>query len=157
MGTDWTEARVDLLVQLWRSGLSARQCGLELSCTRNAVIGKVHRLGLNRGECYPCCAWPRRQAKPQVVRIYQRTFKPDRPPSRAPINLVDLEFYHCRWPLVGEDGITRYCGAPRLETCTYCGWHARKAYVTPPRITPEERASRAAWMRQVRKRTARAA
>ncbi|RYE32612.1 MAG: GcrA cell cycle regulator [Hyphomicrobiales bacterium] len=44
----WTEERVELLKKLWSDGLSASQIAAELgSVTRNAVIGKVHRLGLS--------------------------------------------------------------------------------------------------------------
>ncbi|WP_363350325.1 GcrA family cell cycle regulator [Methylocystis echinoides] len=44
----WTEERVDLLRKLWSDGLSASQVAAELGpgITRNAVIGKIHRLGL---------------------------------------------------------------------------------------------------------------
>ena len=44
----WTSERVDLLKKLWLDGLSASQIAAELGgVTRNAVIGKVHRLGLS--------------------------------------------------------------------------------------------------------------
>ena len=44
----WTDERVDLLKKLWADGLSASQIAGELgNVTRNAVIGKVHRLGLS--------------------------------------------------------------------------------------------------------------
>lgn len=44
----WTSERVDLLKKLWTDGLSASQIAAELGgVTRNAVIGKVHRLGLS--------------------------------------------------------------------------------------------------------------
>jgi GcrA cell cycle regulator len=44
----WTSERVDLLKKLWGDGLSASQIAAELGgVTRNAVIGKVHRLGLS--------------------------------------------------------------------------------------------------------------
>lgn len=44
----WTDERVELLKKLWNDGLSASQIAGELgSVTRNAVIGKVHRLGLS--------------------------------------------------------------------------------------------------------------
>ena len=43
----WTDERVELLKKLWADGLSASQIAAELGgITRNAVIGKVHRLGL---------------------------------------------------------------------------------------------------------------
>jgi len=44
----WTDERVELLKKLWSDGLSASQIAAELgNVTRNAVIGKVHRLGLS--------------------------------------------------------------------------------------------------------------
>lgn len=44
----WTNERVELLKKLWGDGLSASQIAGELGgVTRNAVIGKVHRLGLS--------------------------------------------------------------------------------------------------------------
>ncbi len=44
----WNEERVDLLKRLWAEGQSASQIAKELGgVTRNAVIGKVHRLGLS--------------------------------------------------------------------------------------------------------------
>ena len=43
----WTEERVELLTKLWTEGKSASDIAKELGdVTRNAVIGKVHRLGL---------------------------------------------------------------------------------------------------------------
>jgi len=45
---NWTDERVELLKKLWSEGLSASQIAAELGgITRNAVIGKVHRLGLS--------------------------------------------------------------------------------------------------------------
>ncbi len=44
----WTDERVEKLSKLWAEGLSASQIAAELGgVTRNAVIGKVHRLGLS--------------------------------------------------------------------------------------------------------------
>jgi GcrA cell cycle regulator len=44
----WNDERVELLKKLWNDGLSASQIAAELGAvTRNAVIGKVHRLGLS--------------------------------------------------------------------------------------------------------------
>ena len=44
----WTDERVDMLKKMWSDGQSASQIAKELGgVTRNAVIGKVHRLGLS--------------------------------------------------------------------------------------------------------------
>ncbi|MGL5363080.1 MAG: GcrA family cell cycle regulator [Bosea sp. (in: a-proteobacteria)] len=56
----WTEERVELLKKLWNDGLSASQIAGELgSVTRNAVIGKVHRLGLSGRAKAPSSSTPR--------------------------------------------------------------------------------------------------
>ena len=59
---NWTDERVELLKKLWSEGLSASQIAAQLgSVTRNAVIGKVHRLKLSsRGRS---TATPARQKK----------------------------------------------------------------------------------------------
>ena len=52
----WTDERVELLKKLWADGLSASQIAGELGgITRNAVIGKVHRLGLSGRAKSPSC------------------------------------------------------------------------------------------------------
>lgn len=56
----WTDERVELLKKLWNDGLSASQIAAELgNVTRNAVIGKVHRLGLSGRAKTPGSAAPR--------------------------------------------------------------------------------------------------
>lgn len=54
----WTDDRVEKLKELWSDGMSASQIAKILGgVTRNAVIGKVHRLGLsNRGPTTPAAA-----------------------------------------------------------------------------------------------------
>jgi len=63
---NWTDERVELLKKLWADGLSASQIAAQLGgVTRNAVIGKVHRLKLSsRGRA---TASPVRQKKTQQV------------------------------------------------------------------------------------------
>ena len=56
----WTDERVELLKKLWADGLSASQIAAELGgITRNAVIGKVHRLGLSGRAKSPSSSAPR--------------------------------------------------------------------------------------------------
>lgn len=68
----WTDERVDQLKKMWAEGQSASQIAKELGgVTRNAVIGKVHRLGLsNRAGSAP--------AKPE-----KKTAKADAPAAKA--------------------------------------------------------------------------
>ena len=71
----WTDERVETLKRMWADGQSASQIAKELGgVTRNAVIGKVHRLGLsNRGgpeieeEVAPVVAEPAPPTAPQTA------------------------------------------------------------------------------------------
>lgn len=66
----WTDERVELLKKLWMEGLSASQIAGELGegVTRNAVIGKVHRLKLS-ARAKPASSTPRpRVSRPSVSR-----------------------------------------------------------------------------------------
>ncbi len=63
----WTDERVELLKKLWTDGLSASQIASSLGeVTRNAVIGKIHRLGLS-GRVRPAGAAPVVAAAPAMV------------------------------------------------------------------------------------------
>jgi GcrA cell cycle regulator len=68
----WSDERVELLRKLWSEGLSASQIAAELGgITRNAVIGKVHRLGLSGRAKATGATTPRPR-------------KPIRPPGQPP-------------------------------------------------------------------------
>ena len=70
----WTDERVETLKKLWLDGLSASQIAKQLGgVTRNAVIGKVHRLGLSG-----------RAAPSQPARTPFKAPRPARPVSAAP-------------------------------------------------------------------------
>jgi GcrA cell cycle regulator len=64
----WTEERVELLRKLWMEGLSASQIAAVLGdgITRNAVIGKVHRLKLS-GRAKPTSSAPRPRGTPRTA------------------------------------------------------------------------------------------
>lgn len=46
MAMEWTEETIARLRDLWQQGLSTAEIGRQLSVTKNAVVGKAHRLGL---------------------------------------------------------------------------------------------------------------
>ena len=64
----WTDERVEILKKMWGEGKSASQIAKELGgVTRNAVIGKVHRLGLSNrataSKAAPKKAAPKKETK----------------------------------------------------------------------------------------------
>src|SRR5512144_2549576 len=86
----WTDERVELLKKLWADGLSASQIAAELGgITRNAVIGKVHRLGLSGRAKSPSSTAPR----PRKPRVAAHTMRVARPVVRGNTALARLQAY----------------------------------------------------------------
>ena len=82
----WTDERVATLTKMWGEGQSASQIAKELGgVTRNAVIGKVHRLGLsNRATSgNKSAAKPKAAAKPAAARAAKPAAKPKAAPAAA--------------------------------------------------------------------------
>jgi GcrA cell cycle regulator len=153
----WTDERVELLKKLWAEGLSASQIAAELGgVTRNAVIGKVHRLGLSGRAKAPSSAIPRprkprtassgiRMSRPaargntalarHAVLAYDLEIEPEPEPLEniVPIGqrctLLELSDAKCRWP-IGDPGSMDFffCGGRPVGELPYCAYHARMAY-----------------------------
>jgi GcrA cell cycle regulator len=144
----WTDERVSLLRKLWTDGLSAAQIAKQLGgVTRNAVIGKVHRLGL-AGRATPSrpakrparAARPARpMASPTAPRLRTTPTLPAVSlPALEPLVLADgatasvltLTEQMCKFP-IGDptDHDFAFCGRDvGGSTGPYCGYHARLAY-----------------------------
>src|SRR6201991_4158071 len=142
----WTDERVELLKKLWQDGLSASQIAKQLGgVTRNAVIGKVHRLGLS-GRAAP--SKPARTVfkAPRPARPVSTTPAAPRrlgePTSHAPappVRYVDeapgtatvltLGAHMCKWP-IGDPALDNFtfCGRRSEENGPYCHEHATVAY-----------------------------
>ena len=89
----WTDERVELLKKMWTEGQSASQIAKELGgVTRNAVIGKVHRLGLsNRSGGGGAAAAPAASAAPKAEAKPKPAAKPAAQPAAKPAPEVEDE------------------------------------------------------------------
>ncbi len=132
---NWNKENTDKLRELWIEGvLSASLIGNELGCSRGSVIGKARRLKLGSRE--PRLTKPRGTPRGNT-RVKKPELKPPPPvefvkreaPPPEGIHIIDLEWWHCRWP---KDDIMRYCGLVRAEG-SYCESHAELAYDRKPR------------------------
>ncbi len=134
----WTAERVVLLKNCVNAGLSCGQIAREIGVSRNAVIGKINRLGLSRGRgavtSRPREGMPTRA--PRVLtqrRALQELFASepvvDDVASAEPCSLLDLAPGKCRWPIggIGVSDFT-FCGNTTTAGMSYCAGHARKAY-----------------------------
>ena len=155
----WTDERVELLRKLWLEGFSASKIAAHLAngISRNAVIGKVHRLGLSGRVKAPTPPQPRLRSKPAqpphrtasprpsgaIVRgnnalayAHQPFEEPEpRPveqvvvPISERVTITELKEAMCRWPLGDPTAAEfRYCGTKSPPGDSYCTYHARIAY-----------------------------
>ena len=149
----WTDDRVDSLKKLWLDGLSASQIAKQLGggVTRNAVIGKVHRLGLSGR------ATPSKPARPAVrpARPLRTPVASSALPARriAPVaeaaasepapspyrceepgsaTVLTLGSHMCKWP-IGDPSSPEFtfCGG-RATQGVYCERHAAVAFQATP-------------------------
>ena len=140
----WDENNVKKLRDLWDQGLPTAQIGKLLGFTKNAVVGKAHRIGLER--------------RPSPIR--RTAVKPDRKKARSPVmpklnfeskeeniplkqeslsfqpvvkNLfVKSDKRGCEWPQGHPDEMDfHFCGKERFEDKPYCLDHCAIAYVVP--------------------------
>ncbi len=109
MDSVWTEERVAELARLWQEGLSTSEIGRRLGLTKNAVVGKAHRLSLSpRPSPLKTQPLPRRHV---VVHFTGPT---------------------CSWPF-GHPGDKNFhfCPDKPMPGKPYCAAHAAIAYVKP--------------------------
>lgn len=155
----WTDERVELLRRMWAEGLSASQIAAQLGgVSRNAVIGKVHRLKLSaRGRATAAPARPKKAhsgaAKPAgrpartittsigatalqaqfesepVARQLLRPVENIVVPMSRRLALTELTERTCKWP--NGDPLAEdfsFCGNDAGESGPYCSYHSRLAY-----------------------------
>ncbi|HEX2216814.1 MAG TPA: GcrA family cell cycle regulator [Xanthobacteraceae bacterium] len=144
----WTEERVERLRSYVNAGLSCSQIAGEIGMTRNAIIGKIHRLGLARERPQAASARLRPRRIPRPPQLPRVAFKQDEAPcvfetpavelqpatSSRRCSLLALTESACRWPL--DDPGTAdfaFCGNDAVAGFSYCAAHARMAYRLPER------------------------
>ena len=142
LGLTWTKERIERLTKLWTEGLSASQIATELGedVSRNAVLGKAHRLGLaqneRKGGSTPRPRTPTCPPEPPTTEPPSRQ-DPDpvpgpasEPPTRQPqvtaapaevvplrsegVTIMELREAMCRWPL-GDPTTPRSGSAERVR------------------------------------------
>lgn len=154
----WTDERVETLKKLWQDGHSASQIAKQLGgVTRNAVIGKVHRLGLSGRAAPSTPARPLYKPAPRPARTVspsphgaghsapshtlpvRREPVVARPAVSQPLvpyveapgtaTVLTLGAKMCKWPIgdPASDSFS-FCGRRADDGTPYCVEHARVAY-----------------------------
>ena len=137
----WNQQKVDDLKKLWNEGVATSRIGEQLGFTKNAVIGKAFRLGLERRQNSR-----KKTAQSQSVSsitMYRESsasghsqIAPKREVTRRrekfsfKKSIVGTgSFKSCQWPIGDplEEGF-HYCGGQNIPTKPYCIEHYKKAY-----------------------------
>ncbi len=120
----WTPEKIKLLKKLWQKGKSTVEIGRELGMSKNAVVGKVHRLELS--------------ARPSPIKKQTNPQKPEKPVEneKKVVTLMDLKMNSCRWP-IGElkDDDFHFCGKECQTGKPYCPEHCKIAYTSLKELT----------------------
>lgn len=145
----WTAARIEELRACLDRGMTCSQIAAAIGVSRNAVIGKIHRLGLSSGRpagaptranCPPRARHPRGPTQRRLLRLAYAHAPVDEIMSSMvvisthPCSLIDIGAHQCRWP-IGDPARTDFlfCGNDAIGGFAYCLGHARMAYRTPAR------------------------
>ncbi len=137
---EWTEEAIARLRALWAEGLSTAEIGRRLNISKNAVVGKAHRLNLParpspirrlEGEAAARPATPKRTQGPTLPPLSASMAAP-MPQMRAimPAPKYSQRATPCCWP-IGEPGKPsfHFCNAASTPGKPYCEEHASIAYV----------------------------
>lgn len=133
----WTDESVEKLRQLWAQGLTANEIAKKLGVTKNAIVGKVHRLCLTARPS-PIKNKDTAEELPQQPDLIEKieekpveeVVKPRKNEELTNIKLADLDSHTCRWP-IGDprDDDFCFCGKKVRSGQTYCDEHSMQAYV----------------------------
>lgn len=141
----WTDERIAELMKLWQQGLSAAEIGRELGVSKNAVVGKAHRLKLpsRPSPIKRQPGGPRRRSTPRPKAARRKAAKPKSGPrlrsrpapvAPRPVMRLDPKGSKCLWP-IGDPGDPdfHFCGEISVEGKPYCPDHCARAYITRTR------------------------
>ena len=137
----WTDEQVEELKHLWDKGLTTGEIGKALGVSKNAVVGKAHRLGLNsrpspirRGEDENTADTNTPTQQPSEKKKAAKLAPAKKAAEKEKKKLFtvnDLTSSSCRWPIGDpKDEDFHFCGKEALPDKPYCAEHAAIAYVS---------------------------
>lgn len=127
---DWPADRIEQLKGLWERGFSGSQIAAEMGgLTRNAVIGKAHRLGLSKRITTKARPYIRKRLMPTAMAKDQPEFRDEPVRLADEPDIIAVGKNQCRWPVgVCEYDRHLFCGHVTPSGASYCGFHNLKSY-----------------------------
>lgn len=128
----WTEEIVAELERLWKEGCPTGEIGKKLGVSKNAVVGKAHRLGLDsRPSPIKKEAAEKDLKKEAAEKTVSKTGSSKKAGKKEKfLKLVDLHANSCRWPIGDpKDPDFHFCGKETFMGKSYCMEHCLEAYV----------------------------
>lgn len=133
----WTTDKIKQLKKLWSKGKSTLEIGRELGISKNAVVGKVHRLELNNR--------PAAVKKAPVKKVKQ-----PKATKSENVTLLDLKLNSCRWPINDpKDADFHFCGKQTVTGKPYCQEHCKIAYTSLKELTNQSKEAKKAEEQKV--------
>ena len=126
----WTEERLETLKKLWDEGLSISQIGEKLGVSRNAIAGKVHRLGLKKRQSPISNKGTAKTPAPQKKAPVEVAM-PDDLPLKLALRNINWSRSKCSWPIGDPKSKNfKFCGDEVVAGKPYCNSHCFDAYTT---------------------------
>lgn len=123
---EWTQEKLELLKHRWTvERKSGTQIGDEFGVTRNAIMGKVNILGIQRRDPKPIKRpkpAPKTHRKKLLIPRIKLDLPPPPPEKPLFIPFMELKPKHCRYPLEAERPYT-FCGCEKRRGSSYCEMH----------------------------------
>ncbi len=133
---NWTEEKVAELTRLWKEGCPTGEIGKRLGVSKNSVVGKAHRLGLDsRPSPIKKETTDKNQKKENPAQSEEKTTEKAESAKKdgkkkTLLKLIDLHSNSCRWPIGDpKDADFHFCGKETLMGKSYCVEHCLEAYV----------------------------
>ncbi len=141
----WPKEQLQRCIELWREGRNAKEIGVELGKSKNAIIGRMTRMRVTTGDLSLLRKQPvdrtnqkpkpgpkSKPARKEPPHIRGKLWIPPPPIGETACRLEHLTLRTCRWPVGEATGeFQLFCGLPEAsleDNRPYCEGHSQVAY-----------------------------
>jgi len=156
---DWTEARIEEMLTMWRTGYTTYQIADKFGVSRNTICGKLHRVKIARGilEAKPRIRKPSKTDEPRKASTMTLPARAGFVLAKSPVTSVAapdegqlasiIDVTGCKWPVKDDEayvGGVAFCNHGTLDGSSYCPYHKAESVASYSR-TLISKTVRTAW------------